>query len=444
MKNLLQSIRNVGLLITVVLCFVTGCGKTDKFPKTGNQAIAEDGTPSGELVYWAQEYNQKNLAACLDMFHQKYPNITFKTQTIPNNELLNKLMVAFSSSEGVPDAGTFSTFYMPLLISTGQLLDISDRISPYIQDINKMSLNQVTQEGKYYAVPLDASPVGIIYNTKIFASAGLDTEPEKVTVLLSTWDKYIEIGKIIRQKTGAGMMTVSGESPDANFFNTLVLQQGAWYNNSSGDFKYNIPETRNTMSLILKMKKAGILEDIPSWTQPWYDAFQNHKIAAYIGEVWMGGFMATGICPDTSGEWHVAPMPMWKEGGSRSSDSCGSSWFITTHTKNPNAAWAAAEFYALNEAAVLKQYELLDQFPTYEKTYDDPFFQQPVAFFGNQKARAIFAELEQSIPSYDINFSKNFALYNTHTGALMQKVLLNNENIDRAVQETESDIVSQM
>ena len=408
-------------------------------------AGASDAQPSGELVYWAQEYCQKNLAACLDMFHEKYPGITFKIETIPNNELLNKLMLAFSSGEGIPDVCTFSTWYMPTLISTGQLMDITPKITPYLNDINKMSLKQVQQDGKYYAVPLDASPVGIIYNTKLFEQAGLPTDPDQVSDMLSTWDKYIEVGKTIREKTGAGMMAVSGETPDANFFNSLVIQQGAWYNDASGDsFKFDIPETRNAAELILKMKQAGILEDIPAWTQPWYDAFSNHKLAAYIGEVWMGGFMADSICPDTKGEWRVAPMPMWTEGGARSSDSCGSSWFISKSTKHPEAAWAAVEFFALNQDAVLKQYETLDQFPCYEKTYSDPFFQQPVEFFGGQAARAVFAELEQSIPAYDINFSKNFELYRTQIQVCMQKVLLNNTPVEQAVKETEADIQSQM
>jgi ABC-type glycerol-3-phosphate transport system substrate-binding protein len=167
-------------------------------------------------------------------------------------------------------------------------------------------------------------------------------------------------------------------------------------------------------------------------------------VAAYIGEVWMGGFLAGWICPDTSGEWRVVPMPMWVEGGLRSSDSCGSSWFITKDTKNPEAAWAVAEFYALNEDAVLKQYEALDQFPTYEKTYSDPFFYEPIAFFGGQPVRSVFASLVQSIPDQNINFSKNFELYRTNITVMMQKVLLNNIPADRAVRETEANILSQM
>ena len=438
------------IIVASVLCLtITSCGAGNKGKNSDTSSVnqntqaASTGLPSGELIYWSQEYCQRNLQTCLDMFNKVYPDISFTTETIPNNELLNKLLLAFSSGTGMPDICTFSTWYMPMLISTGQLLDITDRIKPYINDINKTSLAQVKSGDKYYAVPLDASPVGIIYNVKLFEQAGLDTDPEKVSEMLSTWDKYIEVGKIIRQKTGAGMMTFSGETPSADFINTLVLQQGAWYIDAAGNFKFDIPAMRNAVSLILKMKEAGILEDVTAWTQPWYDLFANRKVAAYLGEVWMGGFLAGWICPDTSGEWRVVPMPMWEAGGLRSSDSCGSSWFITKNTKNPEASWAAAEFYALNEEAVLKQYEATDQFPTYEKTYSDSFFFEPVEFFGNQPVRSVFASLVKSIPDQS-NFSKNFELYRTNITVMMQKVLLNNMSIDQAVKQTEADILTQM
>ena len=438
----------VSALVCAILLFVTSCGEGSKRSDAssgsqGTQAV-RSGPPAGELLYWAQEYCQRNLEICLEMFNKVYPDITFRTETIPNNELLSKLLLTFSSGTGVPDIGTFSTWHMPMLISTGQLMDITDRIAPYVNDINNTSLVQVKQGNRYYAVPLDAGPVGTIYNTKLFEQAGLSTEPETVSQMLSTWDKYIEVGKIIRQRTGAGMMTFSSENPSADFINTLVLQQGAWYNDLDGNFKFDIPATRNTASLILEMKNAGILVDVPSWTQPWYDAFANDRIAAYIGEVWMGGFLAGWICPDTSGQWRVVPMPMWQEGGLRSSDCCGSSWFITKNTKNLEAAWATAEFYALNEAAVLKQYEATDQFPTYERTYSNSFFYEPVDFFGGQPVRSVFASLVQSIPEQNTNFSRHFELYRTNITVMMQKVMLNNVPVERAVRETEAEILSQM
>lgn len=460
MKRFIKSMLVTGIAASLILA---GCGNKNAnsgSSSTNDESFISDESstndesatnsetsgdkPSGELVYWAQEYCQKCLQASMDEFKELYPDITFKTEIVPNNELLNKLMLAFSSGEGIPDICTFSTWYMPTLIETGQLLDVTDRIQPYVSDINKMSLQQVQKDGKYYAVPLDASPVGIIYNTTIFEQAGLDTEPEKVSELLSTWDKYIEVGKIIREKTGAGMMTVSSESPDTNFINTLMLQQEAWFNDASGNLTFNIPETRKTLELVVEMRNAGILEDITSWTQPWYDAFNNHKVAAYIGEVWMGGFMADSICPDTKGEWRVVPMPAWEEGGLRTSDSCGSSWFISSTTSNPDAAWAAMEYFTLNQESVLKQYEAMDQFPTYEKVYTDDFFNEPVEFFGGQPVRSVFAELEQSIPASDINFSKNFELYRTQMQTCLQKIVLNNTPIDQAIEETEKEISAQM
>lgn len=455
-----KQVKNLSAMALVIGLLLSGCGANGGTPAASapepapseagekDSAVSavegQEAVPSGELVYWAQEYCQKTMKASMDGFEKQYPDITFKTETIPNNELLNKLMLAFSSGEGIPDLCTFSTWYMPTLIETGQLLDVTESITPYLNDINKMSLQQVKKDDRYFAIPLDASPVGIIYNTTIFEQAGLDTEPDKVSDLLATWDQYIEVGKQIREKTGAGMMSFSGESPDSNFFNTLLLQQRAWFNDIEGKLTFNLPETQKTLELILKMRDANILEDIPAWTQPWYDAFNQHKLAAYIGEVWMGGFMADSVCPETSGEWRVVPMPAWEEGGLRSSDSCGSSWFISSTTKNPEAAWATVEYYALNEESLLKQYKAMDQFPTYEKTYTDKFFEEPVEFFGGQAVRSVFAELEQSIPAMDINFSKNFELYRTQMQLCMQKVLLNGTAVSQAIEETEKEILAQM
>ena len=149
----------------------------------------------------------------------------------------------------------------------------------------------------------------------------------------------------------------------------------------------------------------------------------------------MGNFFKTWIAPDQEGNWGVAYMPAWNEGGTRASMAGGSAYFIPKDSSNPDAAWAFIEFMALDQENQIAQYAYSDYFPTLTSTYDDPLFSEPDPYFGDQVTREIYADVAGNVPYayiYDTEY------YNTVAGALataVQNYALGNMSAEEALQD---------
>jgi ABC-type glycerol-3-phosphate transport system substrate-binding protein len=149
----------------------------------------------------------------------------------------------------------------------------------------------------------------------------------------------------------------------------------------------------------------------------------------------MGGFLKSWIAPDLAGQWGIAFMPAWEEGGVRASMGGGSAYFIPQDSSNPEAAWAFIEYFALIADNQVAQYAYSDYFPTLLSTYDDPLFNEPDPYYGDQTNRPIFAEVAQNVP-YAFMYDSQY--YNIVSGALntaIQNYAMGNMTAEEALQE---------
>ena len=64
-------------------------------------------------------------------------------------------------------------------------------------------------------------------------------------------------------------------------------------------------------------------------------------------------------------------------------------------TASKALAWDLIRLLTLDRSLQLQAFRTQDAFPALVQTYDDPFFEQPIAFLGGQKARLIWREASQ-------------------------------------------------
>lgn len=90
------------------------------------------------------------------------------------------------------------------VVNSGQAADISKYVSPktvpHLADINKDVLNIGKRHGKLYALPRTNYTMGLVYNTKLFAKAGLDPKDPP-----TTWAEVRTDAKRIAQQVGNGV-----------------------------------------------------------------------------------------------------------------------------------------------------------------------------------------------------------------------------------------------
>jgi lactose/L-arabinose transport system substrate-binding protein len=465
-----KMVRTLVLVLVVVLSFsmmFTGCGaknadstqSTSAAPAASAEpapavsastaaveaSTAAEPTPKkieGTVTVWIWDAGNKAIDPLMPAFKAKYPDVDVKVELLTNVDVYKKMLLALSAGEGAPDVATYETSNLAQVVDTGALTDLTDKVAPYVDKINKFKWADATKDGKIYAMPWDSGPVGLYYNRKVFEKAGYASDPDSVSALLSTWDKYYEAAKVIKQKTGSFILSESKEKSSGRLFQMMLWQQGAWYVKNDGSLNFTGSEAVNSLSYLDKMVKEGYADNAEEWTQAWYDGFKNGRVATIPAASWMGGFLSGWIAPDAKGEWGVAPLPAWTEGGIRTANDGGSNFVIPAQTKNLDAAWAFVEYFLGNDENQLAIYKAADIFPSLQSTYTTDFFNEKIDYFGGQPVRKTFADLVKQVP--DIAYTKNYSIFNAALMTATQKVYLKNMKPEDALKEAQDEVQSKI
>ena len=446
------------ILLALLMVFsIVGCSKPEESVETTTtedtemaqtvdseqktpQAEAEDAVeekPSGTITVWGWEQIKVNVDLLIEDFNKEYPDIEVNFE-IPgtNNDLYQKYLLALSAGEGIPDVVTLESSNLPQFIEAGGLLDITDKVTPYVDKIVESKWASVTKDGKMYGMPWDIGPVGLYYRRDVFEAAGYDSSPEAVAALLATWDDYYEVAKVIKENTGKYMLAESVEKPTARTMEILLWQRGQLYFDADGTPLLNTPIAVESLEFLGKLKDADVIDNSEEWTQPWYDSIANGNIATIINASWMGGFISGWIAPDTSGQWGVVPLPAYEVGGAVTANSGGSNFAISKESQNPEAAWAFVEFYLGRVDSNLAIYEATDIFPALKETYASDFFKEPVPFYADQSVRSVFAELAQQVPA--VRYTANYQVAKDAMNDAIQRYFLNGETSSEALNYAQS------
>jgi raffinose/stachyose/melibiose transport system substrate-binding protein len=122
-----------------------------------------------DLYFYKTEIKEE-MKNIVNAFTLDYPNIRIQTETFPNNSLIRLRTRLFSGD--APDIMQLQSYAQVFeFASAGYLLDLSGE--PVISLVPEAYMSAVTFGNKAYALPMDFSGIGIVYNRKIFAKYGL-------------------------------------------------------------------------------------------------------------------------------------------------------------------------------------------------------------------------------------------------------------------------------
>src|SRR5699024_10868245 len=141
-----------------------------------------------------------------------------------------------------------------------EFADLSDIAKPEDFAAYKTGVNQ--KDGKMYGIPFDSGVAAVFYRTDYIEQAGYTKEDMQNL----TCDKYIEIGKAVKEKTGKAMLTL--DPSDIGQIRMMMQSAGTWYTDEDG--KVNIAGNQGLKDAINTYKKlvdAGITETVSDWDQ---------------------------------------------------------------------------------------------------------------------------------------------------------------------------------
>lgn len=257
-------------------------------------ASAASGGDSGKkikLVFWNTSYptvdeNDKTkkkedfyIYQAIARYEAANPNVTIDIQDIPDGtNAMTKFQTAGIANNGPDVTNLWSGNYTMDLKSFIQPLN--DYLTPSVID-SMTGWNAVTEnfadQGTIYGIP-DGSDgtIGILYNKKLFANAGLD--PEK-----NPPKNYDDFTAMLKKLKDSGVTPIGSES-DGDFVYFLDYWFAQTVGTSgindivNGKMNFNNPQLLKVMEGYLQLYKDGYVSNDQPQTQ-----FYNGKVAMIFG-----------------------------------------------------------------------------------------------------------------------------------------------------------------
>ena len=182
----------VGLAAVAAAVAVAACG-------TGTQ---EDtgGSSAGAKVTLTLKHitdNEPAFTKLIAAYKKVAPNVTIKASYAPVDDLQTSLRAQLGGG-GAPDLfvvwpGNGSAMSVQQLAPTGVLADLSG--ADWINNVPENLRGLLGANGKTYMYSSGVTPIGAIYNKKVFAEAGIKEPPKTWDELLATCEKIKAAGK---------------------------------------------------------------------------------------------------------------------------------------------------------------------------------------------------------------------------------------------------------
>ncbi|KQS64211.1 ABC transporter substrate-binding protein [Rhizobium sp. Leaf371] len=280
---------------------------------------------AGEITVWCWDpnFNVAIMKEAGARYTAKHPDTTFNIVDFAKADVEQKLQTALTSgtTDALPDIVLIEDYGAQKYLQSfpGAFAPMSDTVdyagfAPY-----KVKL--MTVDDKVYGMPFDSGVTGLYYRKDYLEQAGF--KPSDMQDI--TWDRFIEIGKAVEEKTGKKMLGL--DITDAGFTRILMQSAGQWYFDAEGNLSIeNNTALKAALETQQKILKANIHKPAAGWTD-WVSTFTSGDVATVTTGVWITGTVKAQA--DQSGKWGVAPLPsLGIEGATHASNLGGSSWYV--------------------------------------------------------------------------------------------------------------------
>lgn len=354
-------------------------------------ALDPDAKLDGEITVWSWDVGAVALERLAADFEKAHEGTTVNVVDVGYDNAYDKMSVGFQAGTGLPDVVTIETDAAPGYITQFPkgMLDLNPILGDDEADFDPFKWSAGSDaEGSLRIAPWDSGTVALYYRTDIVEQAGVDI------AAAATWDDLIAAGKVIKDKTGHTLL--STDLSAGGGFQMLLQQLGQGLFNEAGEITLDSPEAVRVLTMLQEMNQAGLIKNVTGWDGRVTSAKDGDSAVTADAVWWIGTLQ--GDAPELSGKYAVLPLPVFDEGGARTSNNGGSGLAVPAQAKNPQLAAAFVDFVladADNQVSMMTNEGL---FPSYLPALQSDYFSEPVEYFGGQPVYETFAELTAQIP----------------------------------------------
>jgi multiple sugar transport system substrate-binding protein len=333
-----------------------------------------------------------------------HPTVQIKVVSRQFADHHTAMTTALSTAVKVPDVMALEVGYVGRFAQGGGLDDLSK--APY--DIGRFAASYVpfalaqatSRKGAVVAAPTDIGPGTLLYRSDLLAKAGV-SEAE----LTLSWDSYVATGLKIKAATGAYLMAHARDMKDIVIRTGIQPGEGLYFDKQS-QVLVNTPRFVRAFELARQVRQNRLDARVGAWSTEWSEGFKRGSIATQMSGAWLAGHMNNWLAPGTKGLWRAAQLP---EGAYAA---YGGTFFAIPRgvpAAHKPLAWQFIQLMTLDPALQLAAFKSQDAFPALVQVFEDPFFEQPIAFLGGQSARIGWREAARRITAVDVHKQDAFA-----------------------------------
>ncbi|WP_129724855.1 ABC transporter substrate-binding protein [Xylanivirga thermophila] len=427
------------LLVAIMIIGLVACSSSNDKPNKGESS--ENTDKKQKIVAWAwdKNFNVAALEEAKKIYNKDNANVEIEIVEIAQNDVIQKLNTGLSSgtTSGLPNIVLIEDYRIQTFLKAypGSFKELTDVVK--YDDFASYKKDFMTMDGKSYGIPFDTGSAVLYYRKDYVEDAGY-TEADMQDL---TWEKYIEIGKAIKEKTGKHMLSI--DPNDIGLFRIMMQSAGKWYvkeDGSTPDFADN-EALKEAAAICKEMLDTGIAKTHTDWAQ-----FVAGPNTGEIASVPTGCWFTPSIMAEKSqsGLWRVAPIPKLSKAkdATNASNLGGSSFYILNEI---DGADVATDFLVKTFGSDKSFYEtLLDKhgiIATFIPVQSGDVYGKEVEFFGGQKIYSDVSELASKIPS--VNYGLHTYAFDDIMKAEFQNII-NGTDIDTAMQNAQKQAESQV
>lgn len=353
-----RGIAATALVATLSLA-ATACGGDSG---SGGTEDKGSGELSGTVTYWdtsndAEKATYRKLA---EGFEKKHPKVDVKYVSVPFGEANAKFKNAAGGNSGAPDVMRTEVAWVADFANLGYLAPLDgtaalDDESDYLEQ----AVGSTKFEGKTYAVPQVIDTLGLFYNKKILAEAGVEVP--------KTFQELADSAGRIKDKTGATALYLRGDDPYF-FLPYLYGEGGDMVDDQAQEILIDDPEAVAAFGAIKKLVDSGAaVTDATDGYNNQLKALKDGDVAMAIDGPWSIEGVRAGKEFKDKGNLGVAPVPA---GGERAGSPQGG-WNLSVYAGSANLD-ASYEFAKYMSSAEIQQQttEKLSLLPTRTSVYE--------------------------------------------------------------------------
>lgn len=369
---------------------LAGCagGSSTSGDKDAAACTPTDGDVTLEFTSWIP-----GIEDIVSVWNEENPDIQVSVQTGPNgNSGTYQSFFSQLKAGNAPDLGQIEYDALSSFRVQDGLENLAacEDVVAAAEEFIPWTWNQVTlgSADGVYGIPQDSGPMALFYRSDLFEANGIEVP--------TTWAEFKDAAVKVR---ATGNYITNFSTADINQFAGLVWQNdGDWFSNGGDAWTVNF--TGEPSQTVAEYWQELIDEDlvatIPGWTEEWNNAYNSSEVWSWPSAVWGANSIASGA-PDTAGNWSVAAMPQWEEGGSAAGNWGGSSVAVFKGTEHLYEATKFALWLNTSDEALTALNTTANIYPATTAALELDALKQGVDFYGGQPIYDVFAEAAEQV-----------------------------------------------